>query len=118
MNPRRRQGTVRVFHRTSRDTAADIRIMGFYDASDAVGAGLERMGVWVSNQPMDASDAVPTLVTLRIPIALFERHEHRHTHSGHRDALIPADDLNACGQARIVRADVETRWMNLRSRAH
>jgi len=43
---------IRVFHRTSRDTAADIRTTGFYDASDAVGAGLERMGVWVSDQPM------------------------------------------------------------------
>jgi hypothetical protein len=108
---------MRVFHRTSRDTAADIRILGFYDASDAVGAGTERMGVWVSDQPSDASDdAVPALVTLRIPIALFERHEHRHGYHGHRDALIPADDLNACGQARIVRAAAEARWMNLRER--
>jgi hypothetical protein len=106
---------MRVFHRTTRDTAADIRIMGFYDASDAVGAGLERMGVWVSDRPSDARDETPALVTLRIPIALFERYEHRHTHTGHRDALIPADDLNACGQARIVRADAEARWMNLRA---
>ena len=108
--------TMRVFHRTTRDTAADIRIMGFYDASDAVGAGLERMGVWVSDQPSDARDETPALVTLRIPIALFERHEHHHGSSGSRDALIPADDLNTCGQARIVRPEAEARWMTLRSR--
>jgi hypothetical protein len=41
--------------------------MGFYDASDAVGSGAERMGVWVSVQPSDATDAaVVTLVTVRI----------------------------------------------------
>jgi hypothetical protein len=103
---------MRVFQRTSRDTAADIRIMGFYDASDALGAGAQRMGVWVTNQPIDASDdAVATLVTLRIPITLFERHEHRHGYNGHRDAMIPADDLNACGQAHIVSAGAEARWM-------
>ena len=108
---------MRVFHRTSSDTAADIRIMGFYDASDAVGAGAERMGVWVSAQPSDAThDAVVTLVTLRIPIALFERHEHSHRYTGYREALISADDLNACGQARIVRAEAEARWMTLRAR--
>ena len=116
MNPGKRTDTIRVFHRTSNDTAADIRIMGFYDASEAVGVGAERMGVWVSDQPMDASDAVPTLVTLRIPIALFERHEHSHGSSGYRDALIPADDLNACGQAGIVSVEAEARWMNLRAK--
>jgi hypothetical protein len=94
---------VRVFHRATSDTAADIRIMGFYDASDAVGADPDRMGVWVSDKPSDAREDTPTLVTLRIPIALFERHEHRHGHSDHRDALIPADDLNTWGQGRIVR---------------
>jgi hypothetical protein len=114
---RGRTSTMRVFQRTSRDTAADIRIMGFYDASDALGAGAQRMGVWVTNQPIDASDdAVATLVTLRIPITLFERHEHRHGYNGHRDAMIPADDLNACGQAHIVSAGAEARWMNLRAR--
>jgi len=108
---------MRVFHRTSSDTAADIRIMGFYDASDAVGVGAERMGVWVSEHPMDARDeALPALVTLRIPIALFERHEHSHRYTGYREALISADDLNACGQARIVRPEAEARWMNLRAR--
>jgi hypothetical protein len=106
---------MRVFHRASADTASDIRIMGFYDAPDSVGAG--RVGVWVSDQPMDANeDGAVILVTLRIPIALFERHEHRHGHSGHREALIPADDLNACGQARVVSAETEFRWMNLRAR--
>lgn len=105
---------MRVFHHTSRDTAADIRIMGFYDGSTA---GAACMGIWVSDRPMDASEsAVAVLVTLRIPIALFERHEHRHGHVGHRDALIPADDLNACGQARIVRSDAEARWRNLGAR--
>jgi hypothetical protein len=64
---------MRVFHRTSRDTAADIRILGFYDAPDAVRAGAEGMGVWVSDQPMDArDDGAGTLLSLRIPIALFE----------------------------------------------
>ncbi len=53
----KRHGTKRVFHRTSRDTATDIRIMGFYDSSDAVGAGPVRMGVWGSDQPMDASES-------------------------------------------------------------
>jgi hypothetical protein len=117
MTQGKRQGTMRVFHRTSSDTAADIRIMGFYDASDAVGVGAERMGVWVSAQPSDATDDVAvTLVTVRIPIALFERHEHSHRYTGYREALVPADDLNACGQARIVRPAAEVRWMALRAR--
>jgi hypothetical protein len=74
------------------------------------------VGVWMFSQPMDASDALPTLVTLRIPIALFERHERRHGYRDHRDALIPADVLNACGQARIVGAEAEGRWTNLRAK--
>jgi hypothetical protein len=68
---------MRVFHRTSRETAADIRIMGFHYPSDAAGAGAEGTGVWMSDQPIDASDdAGAALVTPRSPIALFERHEH------------------------------------------
>jgi hypothetical protein len=106
---------MRVFHRTSADTGSDIRIMGFYDAPDSAGAN--RIGVWISDQPRDDhEDGVVTLVTLRIPVALFERHEHRHGQSGHREALIPTDDLNQCGQARVVSAETELRWMNLRAR--
>ena len=32
---------------------------------------------------------------LRIPIALFEHHEHQHGYSDHRDALIPTDERGA-----------------------
>jgi hypothetical protein len=116
---RSKERTMRIFHRTSRDAAADIRIMGFYDAIGASGLGHEHTGVWVSDQPRDVSEAEDdTLLTLRIPRELFERYEWKQSGHGFRQALIPAEDLNQAGQAKIISREAEDRWSTIRWRAH
>lgn len=48
--------TIRVFHRTDWNAAADIRIMGFHDAVGGYGTTGQHIGVWVSDvlrQPVD-----------------------------------------------------------------
>jgi hypothetical protein len=41
---------MRVFHRTARDAAADIRNMGFYDSTGTYMTATEHTGVWVSDR--------------------------------------------------------------------
>jgi hypothetical protein len=117
MNPSPKR--MRVFHRTDPEAAADIRIMGFYDSTDIEIGRPPAYGVLVSNQPLDIEGADGhTLLTLKIPIELFERFEWQTEGQGYREALIPADELNQHGQPRIVRQDAADRWTTIRHRAN
>jgi hypothetical protein len=109
---------MRIFHRTTHDAAADIRIMGFYDSTNTYMASHEHTGVWVSDQPLDINEGADgdTLLTLKIPVDLFVRYEWVEEGKGYREALVPADELNPHGQPRIVRWNAEDRWLTLRGR--
>jgi hypothetical protein len=87
--------------------------MGFYDSIGTHENGHERTGAWVSSTPLDAHEGADgdTLLTLKIPIALFERHEWKEEGRRYREALIPAEDLNSHGEARIVSQEAEHRLM-------
>lgn len=104
---------IRVFHRTSRDAAADIRIMGFYDSTGTYGTGHDHPGVWVSTTPLDSNEGADgdALLTLKIPVALFEQYEWTEVGKGYREAMIPAEDLNSHGQTRIVSQEAEDRMV-------
>ena len=115
-NIKRNRDRIRVFHRTASDAAADIRIMGFYDTTGGAGNHHQHIGVRVSNAPLDSDDDGngDTLLTLKIPTALFQQYESTEPGEPHREVVIPAEELNRVGQPRIVSQEAEARWRAVR----
>jgi hypothetical protein len=88
--------SLRVFHRTSHADA--IMRDGFRDGEGSYGTSQTRHGVWVSDVPLDVNEGAvgDDVLAVEIPEALFVEHEWVQESSfGYREALIPAESLNA-----------------------
>ena len=92
--------SLRVFHRTSHADA--IMRDGFRDAEGSYGTSQTRRGVWVSDVPLDVNEGAvgDDVLAVEIPEALFAEYEWVQEPSfGYREALIPAQSLNAYRQS-------------------
>ncbi len=64
----------------------------------------EFTGVWVSDCPLDINEGArgDVVLTLDVPIDVFERYEWIEEGKPYRESLIPASVLNALATPRIV----------------
>ena len=64
----------------------------------------EFTGVWVSDCPLDINEGGrgDVVLTLDVPIDVFERYEWIEEGKPYRESLIPASVLNALATPRIV----------------
>jgi hypothetical protein len=95
------------FHRTSAEAAVAIVADGFRDAEDYYMTGNLYRGVWVSDEPLDINEGAQgdVLLSLDVPESLFAEYEWVEDAKAYREALVPADVLNASGRPTVV--DVE-----------
>ena len=85
---------MKVYHRTFH--AAAILREGFLDATGTYLTGKEFSGVWVSDRPLDVNEGAEgdVLLTLSIPVDVFEEYEWVEDGKGYRESLVPAAILN------------------------
>jgi hypothetical protein len=98
-------GALVVFHRTTNAAASAILADGFRDWTGTYMLGVELVGVWISNRPLNRGQGTKGDALLRIVLAAseddlaeFEIVEHEKTY---REWCVPAAMLNARGRATI-----------------
>jgi hypothetical protein len=103
-----RPGVRRYFHHTSAENALAILRDGFKNGRGYYGTTQRRSGVWLSAEPLTANEgaAGDVVLTVRLPVGLFEDYEWVEQWKWYREALIPAAKVNRlqCG-VRIVAVD-------------
>jgi hypothetical protein len=94
---------MKVYHRTFHSAA--ILKEGFRDATGTYLTTNEFTGVWVSDCALDINEGADgdVLLTLNIPVDVFEQYEWIEEGKGYREALIPAAILNQLGKPRKSR---------------
>ena len=101
--------TMRVFHATTEEAAAQILRAGFRDVAGTFGTDQEWRGVWVADRPIDRNEgcAGDTVLTFTIPAAMFLAFEWCEADKPYREALLPAERVNAqqTGLCRYVAPD-------------
>jgi len=93
---------MKVYHRTLHSAA--ILREGFRDSTGTYMTDQEFTGVWVSDCPLDINEGGrgDVVLTLDVPIDVFERYEWIEEGKPYRESLIPASVLNALATPRIV----------------
>ena len=95
------------YHRTTAEAAAAILDGGFRDATGTYGTGVQHIGVWLSNVPLDENEGTATGPVLEVSvddpdqIAPYEWVQD----IGYREWLVPAALLNACGRVCLLSDD-------------
>ena len=94
---------MRCYHRTAAHAAAAILADGFRDTDDYYMTGNLYRGVWVSTEPLDANEGATgdTLLSIMIPEDVFAEYEWVEDTKPYREALVPADVLNASGRPTV-----------------
>jgi hypothetical protein len=95
---------MRCYHRTSLEAAAAIVADGFRDAEGYYMTGNLYRGVWVSTEPLTVNEGASgaALLSTVIPEDVFAEYEWVEDAKSYREALVPADVLNAHGSPTVV----------------
>lgn len=98
---------MRVFHRTRTRNASAILKSGFKDAGGTYLTDRPWRGVWVSDRPLDCNEGAggDVLLSLEIPVEVFEEYEWVEEFKPYRESLIPAATLNRFGPPVIAIED-------------
>jgi len=93
---------VKVYHQTFHSAA--ILREGFRDSTGTYMTDQEFTGVWVSDCSLDLNEGAKgdVVLTLDVPIGVFERYEWIEEGKPYRESVIPAAILNAFETPRIV----------------
>lgn len=100
---------MRLYHRTSNESAIAVMRAGFRDGSASYGvvSGAQFRGVWLSNVPLDENEGArgDTLLALELPLRLIRDYEWIEEGKPYREFLVPAALVNEHG--RIVKVTCE-----------
>jgi len=97
---------LRLFHRTSAETAEAILKSGFKDGTGSYLTAQEYSGVWLSDVPLDPNEGafgdILLEVMLNVPEQELEQFEWKEEGKGYREWLVPALLINSKAVVRIV----------------
>lgn len=102
---------VRLFHRTTAESAARILAEGFKDSRGTYMTDRVWEGVWVSDIPLNANEGAggDALLQLIIPCSVpLDDYEWRENGKSFREWLIPAALLNAQAAVQLVYEEADS----------
>lgn len=102
-----RQPTRRLYHRTV--AAKAILLDGFRDGTGTYLTWQQHVGVWFSNDPLDANEGVSgdEVIEVTAPAALLASFEWVEEHKPYREWLIPATLANTWPRRLVSEAELD-----------
>jgi hypothetical protein len=93
-------GLIRLFHGTTRASAAKIRAEGFRDGTGTYMTSMTFRGTWLSDRPLDENEGACSQAYFEVEIesALVEPYEWIEKGKPYREFLVPARIINKHGK--------------------
>lgn len=101
---------MKLYHRTSAESADAIVISGFKDSTDKYMSNEDQAGVWLSNTPLDPNEGTQDGPLLLVELALSEQELTKYEWiqgNSYREWLIPADLINSNSKVTMIDVDEE-----------